>query len=84
MWLTPLKYSREDFKGVNVPILLMVGDRDQFFPVEELVEMYRMLPSAELVILPNSDHGLPFAETELCTPIILAFFERHQGESIRR
>jgi pimeloyl-ACP methyl ester carboxylesterase len=80
MWLTPLRYSSEDFKRVNGPVLLMVGDRDPFFPVEEIVEIYRMLPSAELVIVPNSDHGLPYAEIELCTPIILAFLQRHTQE----
>jgi pimeloyl-ACP methyl ester carboxylesterase len=80
MWLTPLKYSSEDFQKVRVPVLLMLGDRDQFFPVEENIEMYRMLPSAELVVLPNSDHGLPFTAVELCTQIVLAFFQRHREE----
>lgn len=80
MWLTPLKYSSEDFQKVRVPVLLMLGDRDQFFPVEENIEMYRMLPFAELVVLPNSDHGLPYTEVELCTQIVLAFFQRHREE----
>lgn len=80
LWLTPLNYSSEDFKKVSVPVLLMLGDRDQFFPVEENLEMYRMLPSAELAVLPNSDHGFLFSEVELCAQIVMAFFERHREE----
>jgi len=63
-----------------MPVLLMLGDRDQFFPVEENVEMYRMFPSAELAILPNSDHGFLFSEVDLCSQIVLAFFKRHREE----
>jgi len=80
LWLTPLNYSREDFDKVSMPVLLMLGDRDQFFPVEENVEMYRMFPSAELAILPNSDHGFLFSEVDLCSQIVLAFFKRHREE----
>lgn len=78
MWLTPVKYTSEDFRKVGVPVLLLLGDRDPLFPVEENIEMYRMLPSAELAVLPNSGHDLPSAEVELCTQIILAFIQRHR------
>ena len=56
MWTTPLRYTPEDFRRIQAPTLVWVGDRDQLVRVEEAVEMYRMLPDAELYVAPNRDH----------------------------
>jgi pimeloyl-ACP methyl ester carboxylesterase len=46
----------EDLRSITAPTLLMVGDSDVILP-EHAVKMFRILPHAELAILPNSDHG---------------------------
>jgi pimeloyl-ACP methyl ester carboxylesterase len=78
MWMTPLGYTAEDFQKINIPTLILVGDRDQFVPVEEAAEMYRFIRDAELVIVPNSDHSLPTSRAELFTTIVLDFLLRHR------
>ncbi len=49
LWLTPLHYTSEDFAAVTDPVLLLVGDRDGV-ATEESVELFRLLPNAELVV----------------------------------
>jgi len=64
---TPVHYSVNDLARVVSPTLVMTGDRDAFLLVEETVELYRLLPNAELLVLPNSDHmpWAPFTEHAL-------------------
>ncbi len=57
MWMTPLNYSPDDFAGVVAPTLVLLGDRDGIITLEEAVEMYRLLPNAELAVIPGADHG---------------------------
>lgn len=57
MWNAPLGYEPEDFKRIVAPVLVLLGDRDQFLPIEEAVSLYRALPTAELGIVPQTGHG---------------------------
>jgi pimeloyl-ACP methyl ester carboxylesterase len=59
MWLEYPGLSEADFGRIAAPTLLVVGDRDEFVPVEVAAAMYRMLPTAELAICPNASHSLP-------------------------
>jgi pimeloyl-ACP methyl ester carboxylesterase len=51
--------------------LIVHGDRDQFFPVEIPLEMYRGIPNASLWIIPQGGHvpifdpAIPFVPTAL-------------------
>lgn len=42
-------------KGVDAPVLLLVGDRD-VVSVEHAAEVLRLLPRAELAVVPGTDH----------------------------
>jgi pimeloyl-ACP methyl ester carboxylesterase len=61
MWTTPLNYTSDDFAEVVAPTLVLLGDRDELVPVEEAAEMYRLLPRAELAVVPGADHGAFFS-----------------------
>ena len=49
--------SEADLQKITAPSLLILGDRDGFvMDVEQAVEMYRLMPNAELAVIPNADH----------------------------
>ena len=78
MWTTPLDYAADDFKRVVAPVLVLIGDRDELVPVEEAVEMYRLLPRAQLAVVPGADHGAFFSdEVTAFQSVILDFLLRH-------
>jgi len=62
------------------------SDKDEVMPAEEAVETYRLIPQAELAILPHATHGAVVAGTAGVNPlfrdIVLDFFLRYntQGE----
>jgi pimeloyl-ACP methyl ester carboxylesterase len=77
LWLTPLDYTAEDLGRITAPTLLLVGDRDDQVPVEEAVEMVRLIPNAELAVAPGSTHGGLFDNEHLFTTLVLDFLLRH-------
>ncbi len=45
---------------ISAETLIVHGDRDEHFPVEIALEMYRAIPTAYLWIVPNGNHALVF------------------------
>ena len=80
MWLTPLEYTEEKLKKITAPTLILFGDRDLLFSVEQAVEMYRMIPNTELAIAPNSNHFFALENPELFANICLDFLLRHTSD----
>jgi len=56
LMLNPPLMPSADLAAIEAPTLIIWGDRDQFLPVEQAVEVYRALPNAQLAIIPNADH----------------------------
>ena len=48
-------WTAEEMRSIRAPALVLQGDRDVVRP-EHAVAMYRLLPNAQLAILPNTDH----------------------------
>ena len=76
MWTDPSCYPKNRITKIKIPTLIINGDRDQFIPVEAAVKMYRLIPNAELAIIPNADHFL-IIQSEIFTSIIQDFCERN-------
>jgi len=59
-------------RSIEAPTLLMVGDADVIRP-EHAVEMFRLIPRAQLAILPGTDHMTFVKETTAQVHMIEAF-----------
>jgi len=49
-------FGYADLATIEVPTLVLVGDRDHFCPVEQGVTTYRHLARGELAVLPDTGH----------------------------
>ena len=64
---------------MRMSCLLLIGALDPFCPhVQKAAET---LPNAELVVLPDCDHGASFARTDLILPTVTAFLAKVTGPS---
>ena len=67
----PDVFAPADLSGLEAPVLLVQGDRDVFFPVEQTVGLYRSLPAAQMWVVPGGGHvpvygpDVPFVATAL-------------------
>lgn len=68
--------AAEEIGGISAPTLIVHGDRDQFFPVEVPAQLYRLLPNAELCLLPNTGHGVPRERPDWFNAVALDFLAR--------
>ena len=66
----------ERLSEIGVPVLVLSGDRDEFFPAELPLELYRRLPDAELCILPRTGHVLVEQQPDIFRTIVLEFLAR--------
>jgi pimeloyl-ACP methyl ester carboxylesterase len=75
MWWAPLDYTADDFRKITEPTLVVVGDRDELIELEQSIDMYHLIPNAELAILPNATHTSP--NPQLLTDTVLDFLLRN-------
>ena len=58
----PLKAA--DYRAIPQPILLMLGDRDKMVTLDETVNVYKLLPQAQMAVLPNTPHPIEMVNTD--------------------
>ena len=58
-------YSFDDLSSIDVPTLVLVGDRDHFCTVEEGVTTYRHLNQGQLAVVPDTGHVITSAKIAL-------------------
>ena len=68
-------FSKEELASINAPILIVQGDHD-FVRVEHSVETVKLIPLAELAVIPDASHFALSSEQERVMPIIKHFLEQ--------
>jgi len=63
----------EDYSNINLPVLVMLGDRDKMVTMEETVAIYKQLPNAQLALLPSTSHPIEQADEEVLCFMIRRF-----------
>ncbi len=51
-----MEYTRDSLAAIRARTLVIHGDRDQFFPVEIALDLYRGIPHSALWIVPGGGH----------------------------
>lgn len=70
---------RPTLSRVRCPILIIYGDRDELFDLEQAFSMYRHLPSAELCVIPCCGHLPNEEKPQEFNRETLSFFHKHQS-----
>jgi pimeloyl-ACP methyl ester carboxylesterase len=68
-------FGHEDLRAIQARVLITLGDRDMA-RVEHAVELYRLIPNAQLAVFPGADHFLLWQHPEKLLPTIAAFFDQ--------
>ena len=81
MWCDPFAFPEKEIEKITEPILIIAGDRDAASSIEECVKMYKMIPNAELAIIPKADHDVYESKPNLFNEIVLEFLTRYQKQN---
>jgi pimeloyl-ACP methyl ester carboxylesterase len=68
-------FSKEELASIKAPMLIIQGDHD-FVRMDHSVETVRLIPHAELAVIPSASHFALSSEPERVIPIIKHFLER--------
>ena len=65
--------------SIEVPVLVLAGDRDQFTPSKNTEDMANAMPRAELLMVPGATHVVPIERRELVNERVSKFLQEHLG-----
>jgi pimeloyl-ACP methyl ester carboxylesterase len=70
-----------ELSALEIPVLLLWGEEDPFFPVAMAERLQEAMPTASLALLPGCGHFLPEEATETIGPLMLEWLRaRYLGE----
>jgi len=72
-------FSKEELASIKVPVLIVQGDHD-FVRLEHSVETAKLIPHAELAVIPSARHFALSSEQERVVPIIQYFLEKPEKQ----
>jgi pimeloyl-ACP methyl ester carboxylesterase len=75
LWISEPSFTNEQLRGIDAPVLLVIGDRDIVTP-QHTIEVFRLLPHAQLCVVPNVGHGVMPREA------VLAFLQEEAAGAI--
>ena len=62
-----------DYKLIQAPVLLMLGDRDKMVSLDETVAVYKQLTNAQLAVLPATSHAIEMVDVKFICTLIKKF-----------
>jgi pimeloyl-ACP methyl ester carboxylesterase len=68
-------FSNEELVSIRAPVLIALGDHD-LVRLEHAVETFKLIPNAELAVIPDASHFVLSSEQERVIPIIKHFLEK--------
>lgn len=71
------QYTNIQLAAMTTPTLIVSGDRDLAVPVEQSLMLYRTIPNAYLMVMPNTGHSMAPADDQgaaYLTSAMLGFF----------
>jgi pimeloyl-ACP methyl ester carboxylesterase len=86
MWLGYQGLTTDELRSIDVPVLVLAGDRDEIVALDLSVALYRALPRAELGVCPQADHAGPTApmRADAFAQFIADFGRRHASPGGQR
>jgi pimeloyl-ACP methyl ester carboxylesterase len=65
-------FSNAELASIKAPVLIALGDHD-FARLEHAVETLRLIPNAELAVIPDAGHFAPSSEPDRVIPVVAHF-----------
>jgi pimeloyl-ACP methyl ester carboxylesterase len=78
-----MNFTPATLSAITARTLIVHGDRDPLYPVEQAVELFRAIPDASLLVVPNGGHGPIFGDQAAPFVTTAAAFLRQPGAGSR-
>ncbi|HRG39742.1 MAG TPA: alpha/beta hydrolase [Bacteroidia bacterium] len=72
MWFKEEYFPLSDLTKINIPVLIVFGDRDQY-KLEHGLEMHRAIKNSQFCVIPNCSHSIFFEKPDLMNQLAIDF-----------
>lgn len=76
VWTTEMVIPPEDLARIDVPVLVILGQNDEFFRPADALALAETLPRGEVAILPGASHSAFRERPGIFAAIVLDFLDR--------
>ncbi len=73
-------FSNEELASIKAPVLIALGDHD-FVRLEHALETFKLIPNAELAVIPDAGHFALFSEQKRVIPVVENFLQKPEKRS---
>lgn len=68
-------FSNEELTSIKAPVLIALGDHD-FVRLEHALATFKLIPNAELAVIPDASHFALFSEPQRVIPVVENFLRK--------
>jgi pimeloyl-ACP methyl ester carboxylesterase len=73
MWYGKEYFSPKVYDNINIPVMIVVGDRDDI-STEHALEMHKLIKNSQLCVFPNTTHDIFKERPEVMNNLAIEFF----------
>ena len=63
------------YQSLNIPVQMMVGDKDVMVTIDETLDAVRNIPGANIAVMPNTKHPIDIVRPELLISLMKDFWK---------
>lgn len=76
VWRTPMGFTKDQLRSITAPTLVADGDHDEVIVLDQIEEMSKLIPNAELAVFPDTSHFALWQDPEDFTKTLLDFLAK--------
>ncbi|MBV8758545.1 MAG: alpha/beta fold hydrolase [Deltaproteobacteria bacterium] len=75
VWRTPMGFTKDQLRSITAPTLVADGDHDEVIVLDQIQEMAKLIPNAQLAIFKDASHFALWQSPDDFNQTLLAFLE---------
>jgi pimeloyl-ACP methyl ester carboxylesterase len=76
VWRTPMGFTKDQLRSITVPTLVADGDHDEVIILDQIQEMAKLIPNAQLAVFPDTSHFALWQDPEDFNKVLLDFLSK--------
>lgn len=80
VWTTEMVIPAEELARIDIPVLVILGQNDDFFRPEDALALAETLPKGEIAVIPGASHSAFRERPEIFAALVLDFLTRSTAQ----
>lgn len=82
LWHNPTGITKDQLRGIKAPVMMADGDRDEVIELDQIVEMSKLIPNAQLKVFKDASHFALWQDAEGFNRAVVDFLTGDAAKSV--